>query len=287
MRPESVRHHAATEIIAPIAGQVPTARRGWGWVLAVIVLAILALLVGEHARSASPAAEVLAAQGDSRLLRPGSIKSPIRPGTRVISGDVLKTGPDGSIQLRFADGAAISLGASTEFRVEEYRFEPKRQRAFFELVRGFARTVSGMIGKKRHEDFRLKTATAVMGIRGTDFATEQGACATETCSSTDARGLKVTVYEGVVAVSNGAGTVDVPRGKTLFVGGRTSAPQFVSAPAGSARRAGASSGTSGRAAPGRSQVSAPKSTPDPRDRAARPSGSDEPGGPQTMRFVPR
>ena len=43
--------------------------------------------------------------------------------------------------------------------------------AFFSLLKGGFRTVSGLIGKINHEDYSVATPVATIGIRGTDYLT--------------------------------------------------------------------------------------------------------------------
>src|SRR5690606_40688035 len=47
---------------------------------------------------------------------------------------------------------------------------------FFSLVRGALRTISGAIGKRQPDDYRMSTPTASIGIRGTEFVVEETVC---------------------------------------------------------------------------------------------------------------
>ena len=69
-------------------------------------------------------------------------------GAQLNEGDLVTTN-EGRSQLRFIDGAQMSLPPRTEFRIEEYKFEGKTdgsERAVLNLVRGGMRTVTGSIG---------------------------------------------------------------------------------------------------------------------------------------------
>lgn len=46
---------------------------------------------------------------------------------------------------------------------------PTGSRAFFKLLKGGFRAVSGLIGKIEHNDYRVTTPVATIGIRGTDY----------------------------------------------------------------------------------------------------------------------
>ncbi len=47
--------------------------------------------------------------------------------------------------------------------------KPQEDGALLRLLKGGLRTVTGLMGKRRPDAFQLGTATATIGIRGTDF----------------------------------------------------------------------------------------------------------------------
>lgn len=161
------------------------------------------------------AAEVTLTEGDTMLIRGVSFSTPVRRDVPIRSGDRIRTGRDGRVQLRFADGAQMSIQGGSEFRVDSYVFDQTRQRSFFELIKGSIRVVSGRIGKRDPQDWRLTTPTATIGIRGTEFTVDQTVCPASGCTDGMVSGLKVAVIAGRVAVTNLAGTVEVPAGSTL------------------------------------------------------------------------
>jgi hypothetical protein len=190
-------------------------------------IALAALLLAYGTLAAELAGEVVSADGPTMRLRPQQLNSPVRPGSAVHAGDRFRTGPQARLQLRMRDGAVLSIGPDSDFQVDDYRFAPDSQRSFYSLARGLVRTVSGAIGKSRHEDFRLTTPTAVMGIRGTDFTVEHTLCMPSAgCDDGALPGerLRVSVHEGRVAVTSGAGTFEVPQGQTLHLAGRDGVP---------------------------------------------------------------
>jgi hypothetical protein len=208
------------------------------------------------------AATVLRSEGTTMLVRGASYSTPVRTDVPIRSGDRIRTGADGRVQLRFSDGALISLQPDSDFRVESYAFEAARQRGWFELVQGSMRAVSGRIGKRDREDWRLRTPTATIGIRGTVFSVEHAGC-TDACPAGVEPGLFVAVHAGRVAVSNAAGSVEVPAGRSLRVRDSSTEPALAAVTgAGAAGRdpRSAVSGTDERArranAPGRAGAGA-------------------------------
>ncbi len=172
------------------------------------------------------AASVASSTGDTRLMRPSALLTPLRPGEPIRTGDRVLTGADGRVELRFGDGALVVVQPKSDFLVEEFRYDQQEERSFFRLAKGAVRTVTGAIGKRRQEDFRLSTPTATIGIRGTDFETAENPCGATVCEPGERPGLVVTVYQGRVAVSNAAGTTEVPAGATLYVRNRETPASF-------------------------------------------------------------
>jgi len=202
--------------------------------------------------SASPdAAQVLRSEGQTLLVRGSAFLSPVRAEVPIRSGDRIRTGPDGVVQLRFADGALISLQPGSDFRVDAWIYDAQLQRSFFELLQGSIRAVSGRIGKRNPEDWRLRTPTATIGIRGTAFSVHEApACPVVGCPAGTEPGLTVEVTEGRVAVSNAAGAVDVPAGSTLRLRDARTVPTLAAVPSRGAparvpRSGGAGSGGGG------------------------------------------
>lgn len=204
------------------------------WLLQAIAALLLMQLV--PAAAASSDALLLMVTGDVRVLRSArdwTSMHPVARGDALQSGDTVVTGDDGRAQLRFSDGALVTLQPRSRFRIEEYRFDSEGQRGFFSLLRGALRTTTGSIGKRSHDDYQLRTPTATVGVRGTEFELEHTECDPQ-CSPGGRAGLRVTVHDGRVVVSNRAGTVELPAGSSVHVGSVDAAPTPVARRAGSA-----------------------------------------------------
>ncbi|MEB2336433.1 MAG: FecR family protein, partial [Burkholderiales bacterium] len=172
----------------------PSARRtpaGW---LALCLLALLAWTAGTQAAMAADG-RALVASGSVTVQRGAAAPAAVAAGTEFDSGDVIRTGQDGRVQIRFTDGAIFSLQPGTTFRIDDYRFDASGQRSFFFLVRGALRTITGAIGKRNHDDYRMQTPTATVGVRGTEYVAEQTAC-DPLCSPGPREGLRVSVTRG-------------------------------------------------------------------------------------------
>jgi hypothetical protein len=119
-------------------------------------------------------------------------------------GDTVKTN-NGRAQIRFTDGAYVSLQPNTEFSIKDYNYEGKAdgsERGFFGLAKGAMRAVTGLIGRVNRNRYQITTPTATVGIRGTG-----GLIAVNNDGSTTIVGTS-----GIWTMTNPAGTLDVPAG---------------------------------------------------------------------------
>lgn len=193
----------------------------------MVVLSIASAWMSPARAVVPDAAVVVAASGDTSMLRSGRSITPLKRGDAIREGDRLLTGRDGRLQMRFADGALVSLQPGSHFSVDEYRYDTREQRSLLSLARGALRTVSGAIGKRNPDDYRMSTPTATVGIRGTEYELEHGACTDSGCRPGDVPGLKVAVIRGRVAVANNSGTIEVPAGGVVQVADRNAIPVYL------------------------------------------------------------
>jgi hypothetical protein len=168
--------------------------------LSVLFVCLLAALPAR----AEVAGQVLAASGEVLALRSGQIIA-LSPGAPVESGDQIHTGPDGSVQIRFTDWGVVALRARSDFVVDEYVYEARqggREKAYFSLLNGGVRSVTGLIGRRDHSNYLLRAPTATIGIRGTDYSVR---ICKQDCRNTDGSlgedGLYGAVNQGRIAVN--------------------------------------------------------------------------------------
>jgi FecR protein len=157
-----------------------------------------------HPASAATAGRVDFVFGEAALRSASGQERPLARGAEVLDGDTLIT-RNGRAQIRFTDGAYVSLQPNTEFGVREYRYDGKAdgsERGFFALLRGAMRTVTGAIGRFNRNAYQVRTPTATVGIRGTG-----GLIEILGDLSTLIRGSS-----GIWILTNPAGQIDVPAG---------------------------------------------------------------------------
>jgi len=197
-----------------------------------LLTAVALLLFAVVAEAAGPAGTVThlsgtitakRADGSTRLL---SLQSEVR------EGDELATQQDTYARIRFADGGEVVMRPETALKVVSYAYDegkPGSDNVVLGLLRGGLRAVTGLIGKRNREAFRLQTTSATIGIRGTHFGALLCAdnCAnvpTVTGQAPD-NGLHVDVASGAIVVSNAAGSLVFNAGQFGFVRDNASLPE--------------------------------------------------------------
>jgi hypothetical protein len=156
--------------------------------------------------------------GPVTLVQSSGRSAALAKGTQVKAGDLLRLGPSGRAQIRFRDGAFLSLMPGAELRIEGYRFggdAKGKEAAFFTLFRGAARFLAGAIGAAPGSRFRVTTPMAAIDVEVGGFVAIVG------------KGLQVNVGAGRVILRNDAGTLTVDAGQRAYVAERNTPPYLV------------------------------------------------------------
>jgi hypothetical protein len=155
----------------------------------------------------APAARVDFATGDVKAIGPNGQSRTVAKGAQIEQGETIATNK-GRAQLRFTDGAYVSLQPESEFRIDQYRFDGKQdgnEKGFFSLVKGGLRTITGLVGRNNKNNYQVTTSVATIGIRGTEYTIQYG------------QSVVGTVGEGEINVCNGAGCLSVTNGESYYV----------------------------------------------------------------------
>ena len=144
----------------------------------------------------------------------------------VYAGDTLLTDGSAYAVVAFRDDSRVTLLPNTEFRVDELRFqpsEPERGRAVFRLLRGGLRAVSGLIGKRNPRLYRMRTAVATIGIRGTSYDLVcVGSCQNPAPDAgPDGDGLFTEVWDGSIVIDD---VTPIDSGAVVFIGNTGATP---------------------------------------------------------------
>jgi len=140
--------------------------------LALGIVATLATatpaFAGRLQQEATAAGRIKIASGSVVIVRAGA-SIPAQAGQVVYEADTLRTGADGRVGLTLKDDTRLSLGPSSEIRLDRFAYAPAEGRLGFVLnvVKGVAAYVSGRIAKLAPDAVRLETPAAIVGVRGT------------------------------------------------------------------------------------------------------------------------
>lgn len=212
------------------------------------------LFAGSMAWAAQVAATVTQLSGPLLAKKADGTVKILALRSEVENGDTLVSERNTYAQLKFIDNSEITLKPNTTFKIENFEFDegkPAGDNASFGLVKGGLRSITGLLGKRNKEKFALKTPTATIGIRGTTFIadyvepneTAVAALQAYLQASTAALGtngvagvvplqlaqgpipkgqglapgLYVQVIDGLIHVTNPAGTANFSAGQFGFV----------------------------------------------------------------------
>jgi len=169
---------------------------------------MLAVALGFPAISqAAGAARIDFSSGQVMAVSTSGGQRAVTKGAEIANGEAVVTGTEGRAQLRFSDGAMISLQPGTEFKIDNYQFSGKggdEERGFFSLIKGGMRTITGLIGRSNRGNYKVTTSVATIGIRGTEY----------TAGYASDNEVLVHTGEGLVEVCTGAGCVVLGAGES-------------------------------------------------------------------------
>lgn len=123
----------------------------------------------------SPVGRVLAVEGQAIIMH-----SDMRRGYWAVSGlplykrDVLVTLSNARLRLKLNDESIITMVSRTRLTVNESVFDKAKKRfvSYLKMSIGKARFYVRQVRNMSHPDYRIKTPTAVVGIRGSDLVAE-------------------------------------------------------------------------------------------------------------------
>lgn len=151
------------------------------------------------------------------IINVGTLSAQNRGETRALKrrsaiyrGDTISTGRQGLTQIRLKDGALLSLRPQTDIRIAEYRYngqEDGSEQSILELIKGGFRTITGAIGHKNKQNYKVRTNIATIGIRGTHYSLvlcQDSSCSSDSTANID-DGLYGEVADGSIIVENQTG----------------------------------------------------------------------------------
>ena len=143
--------------------------------VAVLLVTFSILMWGIPAVADETIGVVENSEGSATLTRGGKVL-PVTRGTKLLAGDTLSTGFDGSLGVILRDNSKLSLGPESSLVIRKFLFSPGEGKLglLARLSKGTMAYLSGLIGKLAPESVRFETPTSTIGIRGTHFVVKAG-----------------------------------------------------------------------------------------------------------------
>jgi len=181
---------------------------------ATVLITILTLL--SPINSFAGVGKVTEQTGPTEILREKkSIPSNVNTGVEM--NDTVSTAR-GKAELTFDDKTTVKLTEHSKLVIDDFVYDPKKGtgKLALNMAMGTARYASGQIAKNNPQQVAIKTPTATIAVRGTDFSMtvdELGRSLVILLPSCDSKGC----VTGAIEVSNLAGVVllDVPYQATM------------------------------------------------------------------------
>lgn len=194
-----------------------------------LTLLLISTLLVASPCLAQNAGMVSFASGDVSAERQPAVA--LAKGDAVQSSDAVVTGSASRAQLLMADGARIAIRPDSRIVIDEYVYAAASSgtaavssiddSSVISLVKGGFRSITGAIGKENPQNYEVRTAVGVLGIRGTNFAVLLcGSCNSAPgvpAGTVVPQGLYIMVDEGRIVFRNEVGSIEVAAGEFAFI----------------------------------------------------------------------
>lgn len=146
-----------------------------------------------------------------------------KPNTGIVSNDTVSTRKGTTLNINFKDNTKVKITENSRLVIDDFVYDPKKSdagRLAMKVSMGTVRYASGQIAKVNPQRINIKTPSAAIAVRGTDFhmtVDEMGrslvvlvpSCRDETeVVRTDEEKL-INCQTGKIIVENAAGTVEL------------------------------------------------------------------------------
>ena len=140
--------------------------RGWPHAVAALVLAALP----GNALAFTEVGNVVVVELEAFGQIPPQDRRSLDPAASVYSDEWIETVVGGGTKLQFLDGSELAIGSGSRVVLDQFVYDPGSagEPSAVELGTGAFRFLAGQLGGHA-EDFEVRTPTATIGVRGTDF----------------------------------------------------------------------------------------------------------------------
>ncbi|HEY0665657.1 MAG TPA: FecR family protein [Gallionella sp.] len=175
--------------------------------------------IAGHAQFVNGSVQITNAAGQTRALQKGDV---------VHESDTVTTAKGASAQIRMRDDGMIAIRPDSRLKFDSFVFTGKidgNEKSFFTLLRGGFRAITGLIGKKNKENYRISTTAATIGIRGTDHETFVVLPGSELATTVPA-GTYNKVNSGETVMTTGKGSINILPNQMGYAAASDQMPQL-------------------------------------------------------------
>lgn len=158
------------------------------------------------------------------VVSPDGAERLAQKGMQVDERDTVVTGRNAIAQLLMVDNAIIALRPDTRLDISVYQYAAQHKdahhagRSVLDLIKGGLRAITGVIGHVNHGDDVIHTATATIGIRGTDHDPMYIPAPAHGATPIGPPGTYDMVNKGGTYIQNSTGRVDIAANQVGFAG---------------------------------------------------------------------
>jgi hypothetical protein len=101
----------------------------------------------------------------------GETRIDAKVGDAVYEKDIVETGAGGKVGITLSDNTMLSVGPGSRLALETFQFDSAALKGnlLANMQRGTLAVTTGDIARSAPDAMKVKTPSAVLGVRGTDF----------------------------------------------------------------------------------------------------------------------
>lgn len=137
-----------------------------------LIKLILSFLLFSQGSAYADIGRITTHEGSGEVIRKSGGRLVASLSLDIHSYDNVRT-DNGKLEITFDDGSTVKLSANSKLVIDEFVFDPnpKKSKMAFKVAAGTARFATGKLGLVDKNKIKIRTPTATIGIRGTDFTT--------------------------------------------------------------------------------------------------------------------
>jgi len=192
------------------------------------MLLTAALTLYGQAAYADIAGQAQFVNGNVQITNAAGQAHALQKGSAVHEGDTLTTDKGASAQVKMRDGGFVAVRPDSRLKFDKFVFTGEidgNEKSFFSLLKGGFRAITGLIGHKNKENFRITTASATIGVRGTDHETFVVLPGSELAATVPA-GTYNKVNAGETVMTTDKGTIHILPNQMGFASAADQLPQL-------------------------------------------------------------